>query len=597
MESLFSGNLTFITFFPLLGIPLVIALSFLYRDSEEPIKIVALIVSIIEFIISIPLYINFKTGFAGMQFEIKAPWIDSLGISYHLGIDGISLFLVLLTTFIMPITFLSSWHSIHKGLREFLIFMLILETALIGTFSSLDMILFFIFWEAVLIPMYFIIGIWGAERRIYAAIKFFIYTAFGSALMLVGIFYLYFYHIDLFGTPSMNILDFYKLNISYFGITSPQGLLFLAFSLAFAIKVPMFPLHTWLPDAHVEAPTAGSVILAGILLKLGAYGFLRFSLPLFPEATLDLLPILSIIAIIGIIYGAMVAFAQDDLKKLVAYSSVSHLGLVMLGIFVLNIQGIEGGIYQMLNHGLSTGALFIIVGMIYERRHKKLIEEFGGISKVMPIFAAFFMISTLSSIGLPILNGFVGEFLVLLGAFRWNYIYSALGATGMILSAVYMLWAYQRVMFGPLEKPENKVLRDLGLREIMVLLPIVIMMFVMGIYPKAFLSKIEPTVERLLKTRFEDRIALVDRNSASLRDLSNKPETHSQGSRNASQGFGSSHDFLNNISSLNTLGFRTEIQDYSMLKNRGGKESHIVCGWCKSALKDCSCFTAQDQKL
>lgn len=508
MESLINGDLTLITFFPLLGIPLVIVLSILYRESEEPMKIGALVISIIEFLISIPLYTNFKTGFAGMQFEVKHPWIQSLGISYHLGIDGISLFLVLLTTFIMPITILSSWHSIHRGMREFLILMLTIEAALIGTFAALDMVLFFVFWEAVLIPMYFIIGIWGTERRIYAAIKFFIYTALGSALMLVAILYLYFAYIDQFGTPSMNILDFYKLNIPYFGMTSPQGLVFLAFSLAFAIKVPMFPLHTWLPDAHVEAPTAGSVILAGILLKMGTYGFLRFSIPLFPQATLDFLPVISVIAIIGIIYGAMVAFAQSDLKKLIAYSSVSHLGLVMLGIFVLNIQGIEGGIYQMLNHGLSTGALFLIVGMIYERRHTKLIAEFGGISKVMPVFAIFFMLSALSSIGLPILNGFIGEFLILLGAFRWNYIYSALGATGMILGAIYMLWAYQRVMFGPLENSENKALRDLSLREIMVFLPIAVMFFVMGVYPKPFLSKIEPTVEALLKTRFERPIAL-----------------------------------------------------------------------------------------
>ncbi len=504
-----NGNLTFITFFPLLGIPLILALSLLYRGSEEPMKIGAIIMSIVEFLISIPLYTNFKTGFAGMQFEVQTPWIQSLGISYHLGVDGISLFLVLLTTFIMPITILSSWHGIHKGTREFLILILTIETALIGTFTALDMVLFFVFWEAVLIPMYFIIGIWGAERRIYAAIKFFIYTALGSALMLVAILYLYFAHIDQFGTPSMNILDFYKLNIPYFGITSPQGLAFLAFSLAFAIKVPMFPLHTWLPDAHVEAPTAGSVILAAILLKLGTYGFLRFSLPLFPQATMALLPIISVIAIIGIIYGAMVAFAQDDLKKLVAYSSVSHLGLVMLGIFVLNIQGVEGGIYQMLNHGLSTGALFLIVGMIYERRHTKLISQFGGISKVMPIFAVFFMLSALSSIGLPVLNGFIGEFLILLGAFRWNYIYSALGATGMILGAIYMLWAYQRVMFGPLENPENKALRDISLREIMVLLPIAIMMFVMGLYPKPFLSRMEPTVSELLKAKFENRTALM----------------------------------------------------------------------------------------
>lgn len=473
-------------------------------------KMGALFITIFQFLLSIPLYTNFKTGFAGMQFETNTPWLESLGISYHLGVDGISLFLVLLTTFIMPITILSAWRAIHKGMREFLIVMLILETALIGTFTALDMVLFFIFWEAVLIPMYFIIGIWGTDRRIYAAIKFFIYTAFGSALMLVGILYLHFAHIEQFGTATMNVLDFYRLSIPYSGIISPQGLAFLAFFLAFAIKVPMFPFHTWLPDAHVEAPTAGSVVLAAVLLKMGTYGFLRFLLPLFPEATLDFVPILSVIAIIGIIYGAMVAFAQDDLKKLVAYSSVSHLGLVMLGVFVLNIQGIQGGIYQMVNHGLSTGALFLIVGMIYERRHTKLMREFGGISKVMPIFAAFFMISTLSSIGLPLLNGFVGEFLVLLGAFKWNYIYSVLGATGMILSAVYMLWAYQRVMFGPIDKPENKALRDVGLREVMVLLPIVVMMFVMGIYPKPFLSRIEPSVEALLKTKFEERIAVTE---------------------------------------------------------------------------------------
>lgn len=510
MESLLNGNLTIITFFPLLGIPLVILLSLLYKDSEEPMKIGTLVVSIIAFLISIPIYTNFQLGFAGMQFEVQAPWIESLGVTYHLGVDGISLFLVLLTTFLMPITILSAWNAIHRGMREFLALMLLLETALIGTFLALDMILFFIFWEAVLIPMYFLIGIWGTERRIYAAVKFFIYTAFGSALMLVAIFYLYFAHLSQFGTASMDVLDFYKLNIPHFGILSPQVLLFLGFFLAFAIKVPMFPFHTWLPDAHVEAPTAGSVILAGILLKMGTYGFLRFLLPLFPQATVDFLPILSVIAIIGVIYGAMVAFAQADLKKLVAYSSVSHLGLVMLGIFVLNIQGIQGGIYQMLNHGLSTGALFLIVGMIYERRHTKLIAEFGGISKVMPIFAAFFLLSTLSSIGLPLLNGFVGEFLILLGVFKWNYVYAALGATGIVLGAVYMLWAYERVMFGPLDKPENKALMDINLREIMVLLPIAIMFFVMGIYPKPFLSRMEPTISELLKAKFEERIAITE---------------------------------------------------------------------------------------
>ena len=502
MESLFSGNLSLIIFFPLLGIPIILFLSYLYEDSEESMKIGALVVTLIEFLISIPLFTNFETGSAAMQFVQKIPWIESLGISYHVGLDGISLFLVLLTTFIMPITLLGSWRSIHKGMRGFLILMLVLQTALIGTFVALDMILFFIFWEAVLIPMYFIIGIWGTERRIYAAIKFFLYTAFGSALMLIAILFLFYLHIEQFGVASMDVEDFYKLSIPFDGILSPQGLAFLAFFLAFAIKVPMFPFHTWLPDAHVEAPTAGSVILAGVLLKMGTYGFLRFLMPFFPDAFMAYLPVLIAIAIIGIIYGAMVAFAQKDLKKLVAYSSVSHLGLVMLGIFVLNIQGMQGGIYQMINHGISTGALFILVGMVYDRRHTKKIEEFGGIAKVMPIFAAFFMLATLASIGLPLLNGFVGEFLILLGAFEFNWVYSALGATGIILGAIYMLWAYQRVFLGPLNKAANKALQDINLREIIVILPLAIMMFVMGIYPKPFLDKIEPSVEALLNSKF-----------------------------------------------------------------------------------------------
>jgi NADH-quinone oxidoreductase subunit M len=502
VDSVLHGSLSVVTFFPVFGSLVVIFLSLLFGESDEPMKIGALVISLIEFIISLPLFIHFNTGFSGFQFEVRAEWIKTLGITYHLGIDGISLFLVLLTTFLIPITILSSWNAINRGMREFLALILLIETALIGTFVALDMILFFIFWEAVLIPMYFIIGIWGAERRVYAAIKFFIYTAFGSALMLIAIFYLYSLHLDQFGTPSMDVIELYKLNIPYSGVLSPQGLAFLAFLLAFAIKIPMFPFHTWLPDAHVEAPTAGSVILAAILLKMGTYGFLRFLLPIFPQATIDFLPFILILAIIGIIYGAMVAFAQDDLKKLVAYSSISHLGLVVLGILVLNIQGIEGGIYLMISHGLSTGALFLIVGMVYERRHTKLIKEFGGISKVMPLLAAFFMVSMLASIGLPTLNGFIGEFLVLLGAFRMNYVYSVLAATGIVLGAIYMLWAYQRVMFGRLDKSENKVLVDINLREIMVLLPLAIMMFVMGLYPKPFLSRMEPAVSHLLTSKF-----------------------------------------------------------------------------------------------
>ncbi len=500
MDTILSGNLTLITFFPLIGVFLIVLFSVISKKSEESMKKSALAISVLEFIISIPLFINFDKGNAGIQFEEKYRWIESLGVNYHLGIDGLSLFLVLLTSFIMPIAILSSWNSIKKGIREFLILMLILEVSLIGSFVSLDMILFFVFWEAVLIPMYFIVGIWGTDRRIYAAIKFFLYTAFGSALMLIAIFYLYYMHLQQFGFASMGVYDFYKLDLPYGGIFSPQGLAFCAFFLAFAIKIPLFPFHTWLPDAHVEAPTAGSVILAAVLLKMGIYGFLRFLMPIFPDATISTLPILIMISIVGIIYGAYVAFAQSDLKKLVAYSSVSHMGMVMLGILVLNIQGVEGGIYQMLNHGLSTGALFLLVGMIYDRRHTKKISEFGGIAKVMPIFAAFFMLATLSSIGLPLLNGFVGEFLILLGAFKFNYIYSAIGASGLILGAVYMLWAYQKVMFGPLEKIENKRLVDIKTREIVTLLPIALMMFVMGIYPKPFLSRIEPSVDKFIQT-------------------------------------------------------------------------------------------------
>jgi NADH-quinone oxidoreductase subunit M len=503
LDSLISGNLTIITFFPIAGAIFLLILSIVSSSKElVNLKVGALLLSLLEFIISLPLFFNFQKNYAGVQFEQNIPWLTDLGINYYMGIDGISVFLVLLTTFIMPVVILSAWNSIYKGMREFLILLFLLETALIGTFCALDMILFFVFWEAVLIPMYFVIGIWGTERRIYAAIKFFIYTAFGSGLMFIAILFLYSEHQSQFGFASMNIFDLYNLRIEYSGLLSSQGLLFLAFFLAFAIKVPMFPFHTWLPDAHVEAPTAGSVILAAVLLKMGTYGFLRFLMPLFPEATIDLLPILCGIAVVGVIYGALVAFSQKDLKKLVAYSSVSHLGLVMLGVFVLNIQGVQGGIYQMLNHGLSTGALFLIVGMIYERRHTKKIAEFGGIAKVMPVFAFFFMIATLSSIGLPLLNGFIGEFLILLGAFKWDYRYSVLGATGIILGAVYMLWAYQRVMFGPLNNPENKALIDLSKREVFVLLPLTIMMFVMGIYPKPFLERIEPSVSNLIQTKF-----------------------------------------------------------------------------------------------
>jgi NADH-quinone oxidoreductase subunit M len=484
--------LSTITFLPILG---VVILLFIDKENHRLLKGITLIITIIDLILSLPLFFSFDGSSSAMQFVEKVLWIKQYGISYHVGIDGISLFLVLLTTLLSAISVLACWADIQKRVKEFMICLLFLETGMIGVFISLDLFLFYCFWEVMLIPMYLLIGIWGSPaRRIYAAIKFFLYTMFGSLLMLVAILVLYFYNFKITGIYTFNLLDFYKLTIPY----HIQIWLFMAFALAFAIKVPMFPFHTWLPDAHTEAPTVGSVLLAAVLLKMGTYGFLRFNLPLFPSASLDFIPIISILAIIGIIYGALVAMVQKDVKRLVAFSSVSHLGFVMLGIFTFTIQGISGGILQMLNHGFSTGALFLIVGMIYERRHTRLIEDFGGLSKVMPVFATFFMIVTLSSIGLPGLNGFVGEFLILLGTFKANTTYAVLAATGVILSAVYMLWMFQRVMFGEITKEENRKLKDLSLREIIVLIPIILFIIQIGVYPKPYLSKMEPTVKNLI---------------------------------------------------------------------------------------------------
>jgi NADH-quinone oxidoreductase subunit M len=484
--------LSLITFLPIIG---VIILIFLNKDNPRLLKTVTFIVTIINFLISLPLFLDFKSTSSDMQFVESIPWIDQYGITYHVGIDGISLFLVLLTTLLSMISVLACWQDIQKKVKEFMICLLFLETGMIGVFISLDLFLFYCFWEVMLIPMYLLIGIWGSPaRRIYAAVKFFLYTMFGSLLMLVAILYLYFYNGAQTGVYTFDLLELYKLTIPY----NIQLWLFLAFALAFAIKVPMFPFHTWLPDAHTEAPTVGSVLLAAVLLKMGAYGFLRFNLPLFPSASLDFIPLISILALIGIIYGALVAMVQKDVKRLVAFSSVSHLGFVMLGLFTFTVQGISGGILQMLNHGFSTGALFLIVGMLYERRHTRLIEEFGGLSKVMPIYATFFMIVTLSSIGLPGLNGFVGEFLILLGTFKVNVTYAVFAATGVILSAVYMLWMFQRVMFGEITKEENRKLKDLSLREIIVLIPIILFIIQIGVYPKPFLSRMEPTVKNLI---------------------------------------------------------------------------------------------------
>ena len=485
--------LSIVIFLPFAGALLLLAVD---RQHEAAIKGLAFGVSLLTFLVSLPLYSGFQLNVPGMQFVEQRPWISGLNVQYFVGVDGISLLLVLLTTFLTAIAILSSFTAITTAVKEYMICMLLLETGMLGVFVALDLVLFYLFWEGMLIPMYFLIGIWGGPRRIYATIKFFLYTMAGGVLMLVGIISLYYLH---GGQPGAEFtFDLLKIAAGLRLPFATQAWLFLAFAVAFAIKVPMFPFHTWLPDAHVEAPTAGSVILAGVLLKMGTYGFLRFALPLFPEATRFFTPLFSWLAIIGILYGALVSMVQPDLKKLVAYSSVSHLGFVMLGIFALTSQGLAGGILQMINHGLSTGALFLLVGMIYERRHTRLIEEFGGLARVIPVFTACFMIVTLSSIGLPGLNGFVGEFLILVGTFRVNVLYAVLGTAGIILAAVYMLWMFQRVMFGRLTKEENRSLLDLTPREIACLVPVILGIIWIGIYPGPLLRTTEASVNQLM---------------------------------------------------------------------------------------------------
>src|SRR5262245_33430434 len=446
MDVIASNILTIVTFAPAVG---ALLLLFYNRDHVRSIRAFALIITLLTFVFSLYLIAYFDSRNPDFQFVVKAPWIVSLGIDYSMGIDGISVFLILLTTLLTPLAILASW-SIHDRLKEYFVFMLLLETGMIGVFVSLDLFLFYVFWEVMLIPMYFLIGVWGGERRIYAAIKFVLYTMIGSVLMLVAIIALYFMHGDATGTFTFSYPQIQSALASGAMVLSPsiEFWLFVAFFLAFAVKVPLFPFHTWLPDAHVEAPTAGSVLLAGVLLKMGTYGLVRFNLPLFPHISHLFAPLISLLAVVGIIYGALVAMVQPDIKKLVAYSSVSHLGFIVLGIFSFTTQGMEGAIYQMLNHGVSTGALFLLVGVIYDRRHTRLIEEFGGLANPMPVYAAIFLIVTLSSIGLPGLNGFVGEFLTLLGTFGVNRTSAVAGAVGIILSAVYMLWMYQRVIWG-----------------------------------------------------------------------------------------------------------------------------------------------------
>ncbi len=485
------GELTLLLAIPVFGAALLLCLP---RRQNATLFSLALGASAGNFLWSLQILNLFDPSDGNMQFVERVAWMPNFGIQYIVGIDGISLFLVLLTTLLMPLAILASW-SVKDKVKEYLILMLLLETGMLGAFVALDLFLFYVFWEVMLVPMYFLIGVWGGARRIYAALKFVIYTMAGSLLMLVAIIYLATRHAQLTQVFTFDLLELYGMNLPF----DQQFWLFLAFALSFAIKVPLFPFHTWLPDAHVEAPTAGSVILAGVLLKLGTYGFLRFAMPLFPDAAQAALPSIIAVAVIGILYGAAVAMMQSDIKKLVAYSSVSHLGFVMLGLCALNLQGVQGAIYQMLNHGLSTGALILLVGMIYDRRHSRRIDDFGGLWQQMPVFSSLLLVVTFASIGLPGLNGFVGEFLILLGAFGAAPVWTAVAATGVVLGAIYMLWMFRRVIFGPLNNPENQRLQDLSRRELVVLAPIVFLIFYMGVYPQPFLARMKPAVELTLK--------------------------------------------------------------------------------------------------
>lgn len=481
-------------FLPLVGAILVLLLK---REAHGAIRGVALGTSILTFAVSLPLFFNFdssKGAYAAglgdlLQFEVNKVWVEAFNIHYHIGLDGISLLLVMLTTFLTPLCIWGSFTSIKDRVKGYYIAFLLLETGMLGVFAAVDLVLFYVFWEAMLLPMYLLIGVWGGPNRVYAAVKFILYTLVGSLLMLVAILWLYFNAVP--DQHTFNLVDMFHLAQIPM---QAQLWLFAAFALAFAIKVPMFPFHTWLPDAHVEAPTAGSMVLAGILLKMGTYGFIRFCIPLFTEAAIEFANPIAILAIIGIIYGALVSILQPDMKKLVAYSSVSHLGFVMLGLFAFNMQGMQGGTIQMINHGLSTGALFFLVGIVYERRHTRMIADYGGIAKVMPKYAVFFSIVALSSIGLPGLNGFVGEFLVLLGAFKAKPIWGIFAASGVIFAAVYLLWMYQRVFFGEIKHEVNRKLKDLTASEFAILTLLLIFIVWIGVHPNTFLSVSENSV-------------------------------------------------------------------------------------------------------
>ncbi len=507
MQYLFS-TLTVVTFAPLLG---VLVLLFMRPEQKNALRWVALITSLVTFGLSLVMLTQFNAKEPGLQLVVSAPWIaigQTWQINFHLAVDGLSVLLILLTTFLTPLAIASTWEAVEERVKEFMIFFLLLEVGMTGVFLAQDLFLFYIFWEFTLVPMYFLIGIWGGPRKIYAAVKFFLYTMAGSILMLLAILYLG-VTLGTFSVPEI-IARAGSIDLN------TQMLLFWGFAAAFAIKVPIWPLHSWLPDAHVEAPTAGSVILAGVMLKLGTYGFVRFNLGMFPEAAVRAAPVLGVLAVIGIIYGAVVSYAQTDAKKLVAYSSVSHLGFVILGLFALNSQGIQGAILQMVNHGISTGALFLLVGMIYERRHTRDMAQFGGLWKVMPIYGTLTLIVVLSSMGLPGLNGFVGEFAILLGAWGagqpgmplGSYLFAAFAAVGVILAAVYMLWMFQRMFLGEVTNDKNRGLADLNKREIAIMIPLLVLIFWIGLYPKPFLDLLAPSVEQLANTLQAAAVAL-----------------------------------------------------------------------------------------
>ena len=483
--------LTLIMFTPLAG---AVLLLFVNKNSTNAIRWIANGFAGLGFLVSLPLWFWLDMATPDWQFVERHEWIPSIGAEYLVGVDGFSSLLILLATLMGLIAILSSWTAITTRVKEYYIFLLVLQTGMIGAFVSLDFLLFFLFWEVMLVPMYFLIGIWGSANRLYSAIKFFLFTLVGSVVLLLGILAVYFYHHEVTGIYSFDITRFHQLNMPF----DLQWWVFLAFFLGFAVKVPMFPFHTWLPDAHTDAPTAGSVILAAVLLKMGTYGFIRFSLPILPEATRAAVPWVVTLCIIGIVYGALVAMAQRDWKRLVAYSSVSHMGMVMLGMFALNAVGITGSIVQQINHGISTGGLFLLVGVVYERRHTREISEYGGLSKVMPAYAAVFLVMTMSSIGLPALNGFIGEILILQGIFVVNKIWAAFAATGIVLGAAYMLWLYQRTMFGTVDNPKNENLPDLNLREWATFIPLLILAVWIGLYPKPFIDRLDSSVVRVM---------------------------------------------------------------------------------------------------